>query len=233
MNSGRIGVSGNSFYCGSGSNVPCQLALKSDIPSVTPYVHPSTKQCNYAYTHPTTKQCTGGDAGTLNGKNASQIISEASAASPIKCIVNFSKTYSITDSSNYEDKIISGDGALAKIFNAGAGLLYTKMSIVSYSNGSFSGTVSYNLESDKASPNTGDTYVISSYFGLSTANYSKTMANIGLYSNHSSIKTLNNWSNILQAGDGIDFSIRCVNEKPSVPINTSVKIDIYMYVLTG
>ena len=36
----------------------CQLALKSDIPNVTQYVHPSTKQCNYSYTHPSTKQCT-------------------------------------------------------------------------------------------------------------------------------------------------------------------------------
>ena len=29
----------------------------TDIPEVTPYVHPSTKQCNYVYTHPSTKQC--------------------------------------------------------------------------------------------------------------------------------------------------------------------------------
>ena len=57
LNSGRLLVNDNSFYCGSSSNLPCQLALKNDIPEVTPYVHPSEKQCNYAYTHPSTIQC--------------------------------------------------------------------------------------------------------------------------------------------------------------------------------
>ena len=33
------------------------MALKSDIPNVTPYMHPSTKQCNYTYIHPSTIQC--------------------------------------------------------------------------------------------------------------------------------------------------------------------------------
>ena len=47
----------NNFYCGSSSNLPCQLALKSDIPNVTEYVHPTEKQCNYVYTHPSAKQC--------------------------------------------------------------------------------------------------------------------------------------------------------------------------------
>ena len=50
-------MNNNSFYCGSSSNLPCQLALKNDIPEVTPYVHPSEKQCNYAYIHPSTIQC--------------------------------------------------------------------------------------------------------------------------------------------------------------------------------
>ena len=35
----------------------CELALKSDIPSITQYVHPTEKQCNYQYVHPTAKQC--------------------------------------------------------------------------------------------------------------------------------------------------------------------------------
>ena len=30
---------------------------KIDLTKDTAYVHPSTKQCNYAYTHPTSKQC--------------------------------------------------------------------------------------------------------------------------------------------------------------------------------
>lgn len=50
-------MNNNSFYCGSSGNLPCQLALKSDIPNVTQYVHPSTKQCNYVYTHPSAIQC--------------------------------------------------------------------------------------------------------------------------------------------------------------------------------
>ena len=57
MNSGRILVNGSSFYCGNSTSSLCQLALKSDIPNVTEYVHPSTKQCNYSYTHPSTIQC--------------------------------------------------------------------------------------------------------------------------------------------------------------------------------
>nr|DAO30679.1 MAG TPA: hypothetical protein [Caudoviricetes sp.] len=39
-------VSGSDFYCGNSSSAPCQLALKSQIPSQ--YIHPSTKQCNYS-----------------------------------------------------------------------------------------------------------------------------------------------------------------------------------------
>ena len=57
MNSGRLLVNSNEFYCGSSSNLPCQLALKSDIPENISYVHPAEKQCNYVYTHPSTKQC--------------------------------------------------------------------------------------------------------------------------------------------------------------------------------
>nr|DAO30548.1 MAG TPA: hypothetical protein [Caudoviricetes sp.] len=46
MQSGRLLVNGNDFYCGNSSGSPCQFALKSQIPSQ--YVHPSTKQCNYS-----------------------------------------------------------------------------------------------------------------------------------------------------------------------------------------
>ncbi len=38
-------VNGSDFYCGNSSSSPCQLALKSQIPSQ--YVHPTSKQCNY------------------------------------------------------------------------------------------------------------------------------------------------------------------------------------------
>ena len=57
MNSGRILVNGSSFYCGNSTSNLCQLALKSDIPNVTQYVHPTEKQCNYSYTHPSSIQC--------------------------------------------------------------------------------------------------------------------------------------------------------------------------------
>ena len=57
LNSGRILVNGSSFYCGNSTSGLCQLALKTDIPEITQYVHPTEKQCNYAYTHPTAKQC--------------------------------------------------------------------------------------------------------------------------------------------------------------------------------
>ena len=43
-----------------------ELAKKSDVPA--------------AYVHPSSKICTGGDAGTLNGKTAAQIVGEASTS---------------------------------------------------------------------------------------------------------------------------------------------------------
>ena len=46
MQSGRLLVNGNDFYCGNSSGSPCQFALKSQIPSA--YTHPSEKQCNYS-----------------------------------------------------------------------------------------------------------------------------------------------------------------------------------------
>lgn len=52
-----------------GLNSVTELAKKTDVPA--PYVHPSSKVC------------AGGDAGTLNGKTASQIISEATSSSRI------------------------------------------------------------------------------------------------------------------------------------------------------
>ena len=83
LNSGQILVNGSSFYCGNSTSSLCQLALKSDIPNVTQYVHPSTKQCNYSYTHPSTKQCswnpdlTNINAKFLEGSTKQQIIDSA------------------------------------------------------------------------------------------------------------------------------------------------------------
>ena len=50
-------MNGNDFYLGNSTANLSQLALKTDIPSVTQYVHPAEKQCNYTYTHPKAKQC--------------------------------------------------------------------------------------------------------------------------------------------------------------------------------
>ena len=69
----------NNFYCGSSSNLPCQLARLDQVPAQ--YVHPATKVCNYSYTHPNTKQCSGGDASTLNGLNAEQLLSQIKSGS--------------------------------------------------------------------------------------------------------------------------------------------------------
>ena len=57
MVSGRLLVNGNDFYIGNSTSNLSQLALKTDIPSVTQYVHPIEKQCNYIYTHPSEIQC--------------------------------------------------------------------------------------------------------------------------------------------------------------------------------
>ena len=77
LTKGTIVCANNRVFAG--CNSVRQLANLADIPAK--YVHPATKQCNYSYTHPSTKVCTGGDAGTLNGKTAAQIISQAASSS--------------------------------------------------------------------------------------------------------------------------------------------------------
>lgn len=57
MVSGRLLVNGNDFYVGNSSSQKVQIARIDQIPSVTLYVHPTTKQCNYSYTHPSSRQC--------------------------------------------------------------------------------------------------------------------------------------------------------------------------------
>ena len=63
LNSGRLLVNGNDFYVGNSSSQKVQIARVDQIPSVTQYVHPTTKQCNYTYTHPSTKQCSWSPSG--------------------------------------------------------------------------------------------------------------------------------------------------------------------------
>ena len=45
--SGRLLVDGNNFYIGNSSQNLSQLALKTDIPTVSQYVHPTEKQCSW------------------------------------------------------------------------------------------------------------------------------------------------------------------------------------------
>ena len=63
LTTGLISVANNKVYCKLGNGTVRDLTLDT----------------NTVYTHPTTKQCSGGDAGTLNGKTAAQIINEASS----------------------------------------------------------------------------------------------------------------------------------------------------------
>ena len=55
--SGRLLVNGDEFYLGNSSSQRIQIARVDQIPSVTQYVHPTEKQCNYSYTHPSSRQC--------------------------------------------------------------------------------------------------------------------------------------------------------------------------------
>ena len=114
-------VNGSSFYCGNSTSSLCELALKSDIPSVAQYVHPSTKQCNYVYTHPTTKQCnyaythpssqqcSNVNATTLSGYTYSQILSNASANTG-GIIRRGSVTWTTSSNSEYETRTVSFSG---------------------------------------------------------------------------------------------------------------------------
>ena len=45
--SGRLLVNGNDFYLGNSSSQKVQIARVDQIPSVTQYVHPTTKQCTW------------------------------------------------------------------------------------------------------------------------------------------------------------------------------------------
>ena len=90
LNSGRILVNGSSFYCGNSTSNLCQLALKSDIPNVTQYVHPSSKQCS------------GGDCTTISGHSYTDIINSISSLKV--------KMYSLVENFNPGDPAYSESG---------------------------------------------------------------------------------------------------------------------------
>ena len=73
-----------------------ELALKSDIPSVTQYVHPSTKQCNY------TPDLSNINAAKLQGYTYSQIISNATASNSIKIVSGTKSVYASKVNTEYE-----------------------------------------------------------------------------------------------------------------------------------
>ena len=64
LNKGSIVAGSSKIWAG--LNAVTELAKKTDVPA--------------AYVHPSTKVCIGGDAGTLNGKTAAQIVGEASTS---------------------------------------------------------------------------------------------------------------------------------------------------------
>ena len=96
LDSGRMLVNGSSFYCGNSTSSLCELALKSDIPSVTQYVHPSTKQCNY------TPDLSNINAAKLQGYTYSQIISNATASNSIKIVSGTKSVYADKVNTEYE-----------------------------------------------------------------------------------------------------------------------------------
>ena len=53
LNKGCLVCSNSKVFAG--TNGVVELAKSTDVPA--PYIHPTTKQCNYSYTHPTEKQC--------------------------------------------------------------------------------------------------------------------------------------------------------------------------------
>ena len=96
LDSGRMLVNGSSFYCGNSTSNLCEFALKSDIPSVTQYVHPSTKQCNY------TPDLSNINAAKLQGYTYSQIISNAAASNSIKIVSGTKSVYAGRVNTEYE-----------------------------------------------------------------------------------------------------------------------------------
>lgn len=96
LDSGRMLVNGSSFYCGNSTSSLCELALKSDIPSVTQYVHPSTKQCNY------TPDLSNINAAKLQGYTYSQIINNATASTSIKIVSGTKSVYASKVNTEYE-----------------------------------------------------------------------------------------------------------------------------------
>lgn len=77
-----------------------------------------TLDTNTVYTHPTTKQCSGGDAGTLNGKTAAQIINESSSWQTVyDDAVTFNDVNQFSNTARMISNPVSGDPFVATLSN--------------------------------------------------------------------------------------------------------------------
>ena len=220
MNSGRLLVNGEDFYCGNGSNGLCQLARLNQVPS--------------AYVHPTTKQCSGGDAETLNGKTAIQIISESASTVGFKNIFSFSNTYNITDSSVYNIEIMNSSLVNSKIFDSNAALIFSNGVLTSYCSGCY-GHVSASLSMGQHEYDY-DTNVFSLSASLISPETLSSKSTHILTDGVSCIKangsSLSNWYASIRPNNNLVLQIYVTNSNNKYPVNSSVKIDINIYVLT-
>ena len=134
MNSGRILVNGSDFYCGSGTNSLCQLALKTDVGS--PYVHPSEIQCNAASEISSLKSSVSSGkaqiASAITGKGVSTS-SSASFSTMASNIKNISTGYDFKNGTyNYQssDKTVSSSTKYIIVCEYGKSSLSTHMYVI-------------------------------------------------------------------------------------------------------
>lgn len=107
-------MNGSDFYLGNSSQNLSQLALKTDIPSVTQYVHPAEKQCNYTYTHPSSQQCSipvasSSSDGLMSASDKSKLDGISSSSSPLTLVGTRSITKTV-----FSSKLTSIGGFLSE-----------------------------------------------------------------------------------------------------------------------
>ena len=134
-------MNNNSFYCGSSSNLPCQLARLDQVPEQ--YVHPATKICNYIYTHPTEKQCnytpdlSNVNASKLQGYTYQQIVDAAvSKSASLTTLYDKIVSINVTRSKSNTELMLTRESDLPQDFVAAfnAKAINSIFTIISYSN---------------------------------------------------------------------------------------------------
>ena len=105
MSSGRILVNGSDFYCGSGANSLCQLALKTDVGST--YVHPSEIQCNAASEISSLKSSVSSGKSQIASAITGKGVSTSSSASFSTMASNISKIKSIISPSSLSSRSVT------------------------------------------------------------------------------------------------------------------------------